>query len=221
MNNEAFIVVSMAVIRNLNGGDMKKALALAFAVALAGSAYASGEEAVQLKIYVDGMSCPTGCAPKVAKSLAALPGARDVKLEDFDKGLFTMSLDAKTELKPAAFQKSLGEYKVKKIEATLTGTISLREKDLTLTTASGAKYAVSVCDGKACCVEEKAEAKKDTKETKKKEDCDECPITAALKAKVAALAKDGKLVKVTGVASECCEVSLTISAIDEVKKATN
>jgi hypothetical protein len=200
---------------------MKKALALAFAVALAGSAFASEDEAVQLKVYVDGMSCPTGCAPKVAKSLAALPGARDVKLEDFDKGLFTMSLDAKTELKPAAFQKSLGEYKVKKIEATLTGTISLKEKELTLTTASGAKYGVTVADGKVCCVDEKAEKVEAKKDTKKKEDCDECPLTAALKAKVAGFAKDGRIVKVTGVASECCEVSLTISAIEEVKKATN
>jgi copper chaperone CopZ len=218
MNNGAFIVVFMAVIRNLNGGNMTKVLALAFAVALAGSAIASEEEAVQLKVYVDGMSCPTGCAPKVAKNLAALPGAKDVKLEDFDKGLFTMSLDAKTELKPAAFQKSLGEYKVKKIEATLTGTISIKEKELTLTTASGAKYAVSVSDGKACCVEDKAEAKKDAP---KKEDAAECPLTAALRTKVAALAKDGKMVKVTGVASECCEVSLAISAIDEVKKPAN
>src|SRR5437763_4339657 len=123
---------------------MTKALGLVFAVALAGSAIASEEEAVQLKIYVDGMSCPTGCAPKVAKGLAAVPGAKDVKLEDFDKGLFTLSLDAKSELKPAAFQKSLGEYKIKKIEAILTGTISLKEKDVVLTSASGAKYSITV-----------------------------------------------------------------------------
>ena len=40
----------------LDGGIMTKALALVFAVALAGSAIASEEEAVQLKIYVDGKS---------------------------------------------------------------------------------------------------------------------------------------------------------------------
>ena len=57
---------------------MTKALGVVLAVALAGSAIASEEEAVQLKIYVDGMSCPTGCAPKVAKGLAAVPGAKDV-----------------------------------------------------------------------------------------------------------------------------------------------
>lgn len=194
---------------------MTKALALLFVVAFAGSALASEEETVQLKIYVDGMSCPTGCAPKVAKGLAAVQGAKDVKLEDFDKGLFSLALDPKMELKPAAFQKSLGDYKVKKIEATLTGTISLKDKELILTSASGPSYSITVGDGKVCCVEDKADAKKDAP---KKE---ECPVAAALKAKVEALAKEHRMVKVTGVVGECCEVSLTISSIDEVKKATN
>src|SRR6185503_10143343 len=142
----------------LDGGIMTKALALAFAVALAGSVLASEEEAVQLKIYVDGMSCPTGCAPKVAKGLAALQGAKDVKMEDFDKGLFTMSLDAKAKLEPKELQKSLGEYKVKKIEATVTGTIALKDKELVLTTAAGQKYGLNLAD---CCADEKDAAKKD------------------------------------------------------------
>ena len=192
---------------------MSKALALAFAVALAGSALASEEESIQLKIYVDGMSCPTGCAPKVARGLASVQGTKDVKLEDFDKGLFTLSLDGKAKLDVDAFKKPLGEYKVKKVEATVTGTISVKDKELVLTTAAGQKYGLTLA---TCCADEKAEAKKDAG---KKDDCETCPV--ALKAKVEALAKDGKTVKVSGPVSSCCEVSITIASIDEVKKATN
>ena len=198
---------------------MSKALALVFAVALAGSAIASEEETIKLKIYVDGMSCPTGCAPKVAKGLSAVEGAKDVKLEDFDKGLFTMSIDAKSGIKVEAIQKSLGDYKAKKIEATLTGTISVKEKAFVLKTASGATFGLSLADPKACCSDEKAAAKKDPA---KKDDCDACPVAAAaLKAKVETLAKENKVVTVSGPVGGCCEVSLTIAAIDEVKKAAN
>jgi hypothetical protein len=195
---------------------MSKALALAFAVVMAGSAVAS-EETIQLKIYVDGMSCPTGCAPKIAKGLSTVEGAKDVKLEDFDKGLFTMSVDAKTGIKVDAIKKTLGEYKAKKIEATVTGTISLKDKALVLTSASGAKYGLTLAEAKVCCSDDKAK-----KDTAKKDDCDSCPTAAAaLKAKVETLAKESKVVKVTGAVGSCCEVSLTIAAIDEVKKATN
>ena len=193
---------------------MTKALALAFVAVLACPAFA-GEEAIQLKVYVDGMSCPTGCAPKVAKGLSAVAGARDVKLADFEKGLFTLALDAKSELKADAIQKSLGDYKVKKIEATMTGVISVKEKALILTTATGTKVGLNLAD---CCEDEVA--KKDApKAGEKKDDCETCPVT--LKAKVEALAKDAKNVKVTGKVGSCCELSLTVSAIDEVKKATN
>ena len=208
------------MLRKLDGGNMTKALALAFVAALACPAFAGEEEAVQLKIYVDGMSCPTGCAPKVAKGLSAVQGAKDVKLADFDKGLFTLALEAKTELKPDAIQKSLGEYKVKKIEATVTGVITVKDKAMILTTASGAKYGLNLAE---CCATEvkKEEPKKEEakKDPAKKDDCETCPV--ALKAKVDALLKDGKNVKVTGAVGSCCEVSLTISAIDEIKKATN
>jgi hypothetical protein len=193
---------------------MIKALALVFAVALT----ASEEESIKLKIYVDGMSCPTGCAPKVAKGLSAVEGARNVKLEDFEKGLFTMSIDAKSGLKPDAIKKTLGDYKATKIEATLTGTISAKDKAFVLKTASG-EYGLNLADPKACCTDEKAAAKKDPA---KKDDCDNCPVAvAALKAKVETLAKENKVVTVTGPVGACCEVSLTIAAIDEVKKATN
>jgi hypothetical protein len=196
---------------------MTKALALAFVAVLACPAFAGEEESVQLKIYVDGMSCPTGCAPKVAKGLSVIPGAKDVKLADFDKGLFTLALEPKAELKPDAIQKSLGDYKVKKIEATIVGVISLKEKAMVLTTASGAKVALNMAE--ACAVDTKAEPKKDAA---KKDDCDACPVAAAaLKAKVETLAKESRNVKVSGVVGTCCELSLTISAIDEVKKATN
>jgi len=196
---------------------MTKALALAFVAALACPAFAGEEEAIQLKVYVDGMSCPTGCAPKVAKGLSTVAGAKDVKLADFEKGLFTLALDAKSELKADAIQKSLGDYKVKKIEATLTGVISLKEKALVLTTASGAKVGLNLAE--ACAVDPKAEPKKDAA---KKDDCDACPVAAAaLKAKVETLAKESKNVKVSGTVGTCCELSLQITAIDEIKKATN
>ena len=198
---------------------MSKMLALVFAVAVvaAGSAAASEEEKIHLKIYVDGMSCPTGCAPKIARGLSTVEGAKDVKLEDFDKGLFTMSVDAKSGLKPDAIRKTLGDYKAKKIEATMTGTISVKEKELVLTTASGAKVGLNLADPKACCSDEKAK-----KDPAKKDDCESCPTAAAaLKAKVETLAKESRNVKVTGVVGSCCEVSLTIAAIDEIKKATN
>ena len=192
---------------------MTKTLALVFALAVAGSAVASEEETIQLKIYVDGMSCPTGCAPKVAKGLESVAGAKNVKMEDFDKGLFTLTLDTKAKLDSDTFKKPLGEYKVKKIEATVAGTISIKDKELILTTASGAKFGLNLAE---CCTAEKEVAKKDPA---KKDDCDSCPV--AMKAKVEALAKDAKLVKVSGTMSACCEVSITIAAIDEVKKATN
>ncbi|MBI3856462.1 MAG: hypothetical protein HY293_12315 [Planctomycetes bacterium] len=201
---------------------MTKALALLFAAALAAPAFAGEDSTIQLRVYVDGMSCPTGCAPKVAKALAGLPGTSNVKLEDFDKGLFTLALDGKTELKVDDLKKSLGEYKVKKIEATVSGVISVKDKEMTLTTATGQKYGLNLAD---CCADEKATVKKAAetkKETAKKDECENCPVAAAaLKAKVEALAKDGKNVKVTGAVSSCCEVSITIAAIDEVKKATN
>ena len=88
-----------------------------------------------------------------------------------------------------------------------------------LTTAAGRKYGLNLAD---CCADEKAAAKKDAepkKETAKKDECETCPV--ALKAKVEALLKDGRNVKVTGAVSSCCEVSITIAAIDEVKKAAN
>lgn len=194
---------------------MTKALALAFAVVLACPAFAGEGETVQLKVVVDGMSCPTGCAPKVVKALAAVEGAQNVKLEDFEKGLF--SLSTKSVLKADALQKSLGDYKVKKLEATVTGVISIKDKEIVLTSASGQKLGLSVAAPKACCSDDKA-----PKVAAKKDDCDTCPTAAAaLKTKFEALAKDGNQVKVTGVVGSCCELSLTVNAIDEVKKATN
>ena len=188
-------------------------------LALAAAAWAASaeEEAIQLKVYVEGMSCPTECAPKVAKVLSSLEGARDVKLVDFDKGLFSLSIDAKSALKPTQLQKSLGAYKVKKIEGTLVGTLSAKDKETFLTGAGGAKYAVFVDADAACCDDAKGEAKKGAE----KPEADECPAIAALKAKLQALAKDGKRVKVTGIVSECCEVNVAVLAIEELKQPAN
>jgi hypothetical protein len=192
---------------------MKQALAIVMMAALGSSVMAAEDESVQLKVFVDGMSCPTGCAPKVAKGLSALQGAKDVKLADFEAGLFTMSFDAKAELKPATFQKSLGEYKVKKIEVTLSGTIARVKDEIVLTTAAGAKYPLVCKEG---CTEEKADAKKDAPKAP--------AVVDPIMARIESLLKENKTsVKVTGALSECCEVTIAVSAIDalEAKKPAN
>jgi copper chaperone CopZ len=192
---------------------MTKALALLAVVALAGSAIASEEEAVQLKITVDGMSCPTGCAPKVAQGLQKIAGAKDVKLADFDKGLFTMSIDAKTAISPDAFKKNLDGYKVAKIEATFTGKLKTEKDKVVLTTAAGQSYVLTVGAAPECCADDKA--------AKKSDKPDESPILKSLRAKLEGAAKEGKTAKVSGVMAECCDVSVTIASLDLVEKATN
>ncbi|HEV3028238.1 MAG TPA: heavy-metal-associated domain-containing protein [Planctomycetota bacterium] len=192
---------------------MKRALALVAMVALAGSAIASEEEAVQLKITVEGMSCPTGCAPKVAKGLQSIPGAKDVKLADFDKGLFTMSIDAKTGISPDAFKKSVDGYKIAKIEATFVGKITEKDKKIVLTTAAGQSYVLTVGAPPECCADDKA-----AKPAPKPE---ESPLLKSLRTKLEGFAKEGKTAKVVGVMAECCDVSVTIASIDAVEKATN
>jgi hypothetical protein len=192
---------------------MTRALALMAVVALAGSAIASEEEAVQLKITVEGMSCPTGCAPKVAKGLQGIAGAKEVKLTDFDKGLFTMSFDPKTAISPDAFKKSIDGYKIAKIEATFTGKISQKDKQIVLTTAAGTSYVLTVGAPPACCADDKA--------AKKADPVEESPILKSLRTKLEGFAKEGKTAKVSGVMAECCDVSVTIASIEPVEKATN
>jgi len=192
---------------------MKRALALMAVVALAGSAIASEEETIQLKISVEGMTCPTGCAPKVAKGLESIAGAKDVKLADFDKGLFTIAFDAKTEISADAFKKAVQGYKITKIEATVTGKVSRKEKNVVLTTPAGLSYVLEVSDCADCCADEKA-AKKDEKK-------EPSQFLKALQAKVDGFATEGRVAKVTGVVAGCCEVSLMVSSIDAVEKATN
>lgn len=191
---------------------MKNALALLAVVALAGSAIASEEEVVQLKITVEGMSCPTGCAPKVAKGLQSIAGAKDVKLADFDTGVFTMAIDAKTAISPDAFKKSVDGYKIAKIEATFTGKITQKKSQIVLTTAAGTDYVLTVGAPPECCKDDKAA---------KTEKPEESPILKSLRMKLEGIAKDGKTAKVTGIMAECCDVSVTIASIELIEKATN
>jgi copper chaperone CopZ len=191
---------------------MKRALALMAVVALAGSAIASEDEAVQLKITVEGMTCPTGCAPKVTKGLQSIAGAKDVKLADFDKGLFTIAFDAKTAISPDAFKKAVEGYKINKIEATLTGKVSLKEKKIVLTTAAGTEYALSAHLAPDCCADDAA--KKDEKK-------EVSPLLKALQTKIEGFAKEGKLAKVSGTVAECCSVEVLVASIDAIEKATN
>ena len=81
---------------------------------------------------------------------------------------------------------------------------------------------VLVCGLCGCGDKPKAKDAEPKKDAAKKDDCDGCPVAAAaLKAKVDTLAKESKVVTVTGPVGACCEVSLTIAAIDEVKKPAN
>jgi copper chaperone CopZ len=186
-------------------------------VALAGSAIASEEEAVQLKVYVEGMTCPTGCAPKVAKGLQSIAGAKEVKLADFDKGLFAISFDATKGISPDAFKKAVDGYKITKIEATLTGKVSQKAKNIVLTTAAGTDYVLMVSEKPGCCADDAA-AKKDEKKDEKK---DVSPLLKSLQTKLEGFAKEGKTAKVSGVVAECCDVEVLVASIDAVEKATN
>lgn len=192
---------------------MKRALAWMAVVAMAGSAIASEEEAVQLKITVEGMTCPTGCAPKVTKGLQSIAGAKEVKLADFDKGLFTIAFDAKTAISPDAFKKAVDGYKINKIEATLTGKVSQKAKNIVLTTAAGTDYVLVVAETPACCADDKTAKKDEKKEVS--------PLLKALQTKLEAFAKEGKTAKVSGVVAECCDVEVLVASLDAVEKATN
>ncbi len=214
---------------------MRKFAVAAVVLAFASLALArTEEETVAVKVTVKGMSCPTGCGAKVAKSLQGIEGAKEVKLADFEKGLFTVSFDAKTSVKPSVIEKAIGTgFEVTKVEATLTGTVARVEKALVLTTASGAKYTLANAGDDKCC-DEKADAAKAAKtveepkkaETAKKEDDCECCNAKNVVAKIEGLLKEGKTsIKAAGVLSECCQGSLTLgltSAVAvEAKKATN
>lgn len=190
---------------------MKQVLAFVAVVALAGSAFASGEDAVQLKVYVDGMTCPTGCSPKATKNLQSVAGAKEVKLADFDKGLFAVSFDSAKPVSVNAFNKALEGFKVKKIEATLTGTVSMKDKSVVLTTAGGTKYSLAAAEIE-CCADDKA--KKDAPK-------EESPLTKAVRTKLETFAKEGKTAKISGIVAECCDVSIAVTSIDEVAKGAN
>lgn len=194
---------------------MKSMLALVAVVALAGSAIASEEEAVQLKITVDGMSCPTGCAPKVAKGLQGIEGSKEVKLADFDKGLFTMNFTAKTAVSPDAFKKAVDGYKITKIEATVTGKLGQdAKKNVILTTSQGAVYMLTIGAPPECCKDDKAPKAEAPK-------AEESPLLKTLRTKLETFAKEGKTAKVNGVMAECCDISITVASIDAIEKATN
>ena len=173
-------------------------------------ALAAGEDAkVEVKVYVKGMSCEVNCGSKVQKSLAALPGAKEAKLTKFDEGLFTVSVDAKTAVKPSEIKKAATGYEVVKIVATLSGTVAKEKDAYVLTTPSGAKYAVSAAPKEECA------------KAVKPGETAACPIGALEK-----LVADAKtVVSVTGILDECCQGSMSIAALKvsacEVKTGAN
>jgi copper chaperone CopZ len=157
----------------------------------------SGEPTVEVKISVKGMSCEQNCGSKVTKALQGLAGVKEVKLSDFQKGLFTVAVDAKAAIQPKEIKKAAGGYDVLRIEATLAGTVAKEKDAYVLTTASGAKYAVKAAS--------KEECEKGLKEGEKAV----CPIGALER-----LAVDAKtVVKVTGLLDECCQGEVSIAAL--------
>jgi copper chaperone CopZ len=156
-----------------------------------------GESTVEVKVSVKGMSCEQNCGGKVSKSLQGLAGVKEVKLSDFQKGLFTVSVDAKAAIKPSEIKKAAGGYDVLRIEATICGTVSKEKEGFVLTSAAGAKYAVKAAS--------KEECEKGLKEGEKAV----CPIGAIEK-----LGADPKaVVAVTGLLDECCQGAVSISAV--------
>lgn len=119
-----------------------------------------------------------------------------------------------TQRAPPSFKKAVDGYKINKIEASLTGKVSQKEKKIILTTAAGTVYTLAVAEKPECCAD-LAAAKKD--EAKK----DVSPFLKALQAKIDGFAKEGKLAKVSGVVAECCDVEVLVASIDAVEKATN
>lgn len=175
--------------------------ALGLALALLGAT--AGESAVEVKVFVKGMSCEASCGGAVTKALQGLPGASDVKLACFDSGAFTLKLDAKQAVKPSAIAKAVGgRFQITRVEATLTGTVAAGEKDaLTLETAGGAKYSLVALP--------KADPAKADPAQKT---CEGAACEEAL-GKIRLLKDKKGLVKVTGLVGECCEGELALAAL--------
>jgi copper chaperone CopZ len=168
------------------------------------SAALAGEETNTVAVTIKGMSCPDGCGAAITKGLKEVDGVKEVKLTDFEKGLFTISIDGAKAVKPSAIKAKIGKFEITKVEATISGTVSVGEKDaLTLVTPSGAKYSLTSCG--ACPVAAAEAPKADAKPTDKVA-CED-PL-----AKVRAWVKEGKTaVKLSGDVGECCEGMLSLA----------
>jgi copper chaperone CopZ len=179
---------------------MRHAIAFAAVLGLCTSAWA-GEETNTVQVVIKGMSCPDGCGAAVAKGLQSVDGVKEVKLTDFEKGLFTISIDAAKAVKPSAIKAKIGKFEMVKVEASISGTVTVGEKNaLTLTAASGAKYSLTSCGD--CPAAGAAAAPKDGDKVA----CED-PV-----AKILAWAKEGKTaVKVSGAIGECCEGALSLA----------
>lgn len=178
---------------------MRLSPSLAFVAVLGlGSAAWAGEETHEIKISIKGMTCPDGCGATVTQALKGLDGAKEVKLTDFEKGLFTVSMCPTKTIKPSALKGKLGKFEIVKFEATISGTVAVGEKDaLTLVTPSGARYSLSSCGP---CPSEAAAKSAD------KVACVD-PV-----AKIRAWLKEGKTsVKISGAVGECCEGELSLA----------
>jgi copper chaperone CopZ len=182
---------------------MRHAIAFAVVLGLSSAAWA-GEETNTVSVTIKGMSCPDGCGASVTKALQGVDGVKEVKLADFEKGLFTVVIDGSKPVKPSAIKAKIGKFEIAKVEASISGTVSVGEKDaLTLLTPSGAKYTLTSCGE---CPSAAAAAPKTDAKPADKVACED-PL-----AKVRAWVKEGKTaVKLSGDVGECCEGALSLA----------
>ena len=90
---------------------MRTLLAFAAVLGLSGAAVA-GEETSSVQVTIKGMTCPDGCGASLTKALQGLDGVKEVKLADFEKGLFTLSVDAAKPVKPSAIKAKVGKFEM-------------------------------------------------------------------------------------------------------------
>jgi hypothetical protein len=97
------------------------------------------EDPVAATLTVKGMTRPELCGVAVTRRLEGAAGVVSATLLDFKAGLFSLKFDPKLAIDPGALQKAAGPYEIARIEATLTGRLSIEEDKLFLQTASGMK----------------------------------------------------------------------------------
>ena len=56
-------------------------------------------------------------------ALKSLEGSKEVKLEDFEKGLFIITMDPKASIRPSTLEEKVKGYTLEKVEISISGTV--------------------------------------------------------------------------------------------------